>query len=57
MGRTVLKCPLCGAESKPPIAIGDKASYDSMQMTGNITNCPSCKNSIPLDKKTLQWRD
>lgn len=49
-----VQCPSCTALFKSPIQATPE-SFETMVLSGNITNCPHCGEVVPLNKKHMQF--
>ena len=51
------KCKICGQEHRSPIAVGDKKSFESSTLVGNVFQCPVTGKSASYAKKDMLWKD
>ncbi len=57
MAETKIICPKCGAVFNSPIAFGNRKSFESAILAGNVTNCPKCYAMIPCNKENMIFKD
>lgn len=51
------KCKICGEEHQAPLAIGDKVSFDNLEMGGTTFYCFIRFRCCSYDKEDLYWKD
>ena len=54
---TIVRCRHCGFEWMSPIQFGDKKTFDSSTLNGNVTNCPNCGKMTGLDKEDIVMKE
>ena len=57
MAETLIICPKCKFIFKSPIAFGDRKSFESSKLEGNIVSCPNCKSIIPCNKENMIFKE
>lgn len=57
MAETLVVCPNCKEIFKSPIAFGDRKSFESSTLVGNIVNCPKCGQMVPCNKENMIFKE
>jgi len=57
MAQTQVVCPKCKTIFNSPIAFGDRKSFESATLIGNVVNCPKCGSMIPCNKENMIFKD
>ena len=57
MPQTQILCPNCKTIFNSPIAFGDRKSFESSILSGNVTNCPKCGSLIPCNKENMIFKE
>jgi hypothetical protein len=51
------KCKACGKEHQSPLNVGDKLSFENLNIQGSTFYCDNHYKSCSYDKNELYWKD
>jgi hypothetical protein len=57
MAETLVVCPNCKTIFKSPIAFGNRKSFESALLAGNIVNCPKWGKMVPCNKENMIFKE
>lgn len=57
MPKTLVVCPACKEIFNSPIAFGDRKSFESSKLKGNVVNCPKCGSIVSCNKENMIFRE
>lgn len=57
MPKTLVVCPKCKKIFNSPIAFGDRTSFESSKLEGNVVNCPQCGSIISCNKENMTFQE
>jgi len=57
MAQTLVVCKQCSAVFPSPIVFGDRESFETSTLIGNIVTCPKCGSAVPCDKENMIFKE
>jgi len=57
MPKTLVVCPKCKKIFNSPIAFGDRKSFESSKLKGNVVNCPKCGSIVSCNKENMTFQE
>jgi len=57
MAQALVICKNCSAIFPSPIAFGDKKSFETSTLEGNMVRCPKCGSIVPCNKENMIFKE
>ena len=57
MAQTFVVCMNCKAIFPSPIGFGDRKSFETSKLEGNIVTCPKCGATVPCNKENMIFKE
>ncbi len=57
MAKTQVICSKCKTIFDSPISFGDKKSFESSTLSGNVVKCPKCGFMVPCNKENMIFKE